>query len=104
MIEILYEKFGINASINKRTNPDGEVKWRIRISKLSIDKLINIVSPYFIPEMLYKLGLKSKPSVGGFYLLKSLFTQFIFVFCVILLLIHNKKKQYISKYVVKFGI
>jgi hypothetical protein len=34
------------------------VKWRIRVSKLSMDKLITIVSPYIIPEMYYKLGLK----------------------------------------------
>lgn len=58
LIDILHVKFGINASINKRTNPDGEVKWRIRISKLSMDKLILLVSPYIIPEMEYKLGLK----------------------------------------------
>ncbi len=57
LIKILHVKFGIDASINKRTNPDGKVKWRIRISKLSMDKLITIVSPYIIPEMYYKLGL-----------------------------------------------
>lgn len=58
LVNVLYVKFGIKASANKRTNPDGKVKWRIRISKLSINKLISLVSPYFIPEMLYKLGLK----------------------------------------------
>lgn len=58
LINVLYVNFGINASINKRTNSDGKVKWRIRISKLSMDKLITIVSPYIIAEMYYKLGLK----------------------------------------------
>ncbi len=60
LINILHVKFGIKASINKRTNPDGEIKWRIRVSKLSMDKLITIVSPYIIPEMYYKLGLKNE--------------------------------------------
>lgn len=60
LINILHVKFGIKASINKRTNPNGEVKWRIRVSKLSMDKLITIVSPYIIPEMYYKLGLKNE--------------------------------------------
>lgn len=57
LIEILYVKYDIKASINKRTNPGGAIKWRIRISKLSMDKLISVARPYFIPEMLYKLGL-----------------------------------------------
>lgn len=58
LIDILHVNFGLNATINKRTNPGGMVKWRIRVSKLSMDKLITIVSPYIIPEMCYKLGLK----------------------------------------------
>lgn len=58
LINVLDVKFGINASINKRTNSDGKVKWRIRVSKLSMDKLISLVSPYIIAEMKYKLGLK----------------------------------------------
>lgn len=57
LIEILHVKYGIKASINQRTNPGGIIKWRIRISKLSMDKLISLVRPYFIPEMVYKLGL-----------------------------------------------
>jgi hypothetical protein len=58
LIEVLYVKYDIKATINQRTNPDGAIKWRIRISKLSMDKLISIVRPYVIPEMLYKLGIK----------------------------------------------
>jgi len=58
LIEVLYAKYGIKASINQRTNPNGAIKWRIRISRLSMDKLISVVRPHIISEMLYKLGLK----------------------------------------------
>lgn len=58
LINVLTVKFGIKAFANKRSNPNGQIMWRIRISKLSMDKLISLVSPYFIPEMLYKLGIK----------------------------------------------
>lgn len=58
LIKILDEKFGIKATINKRSNPNNSVVWRIRINKVSIEKLKLLVSPYFIPEMLYKLGIK----------------------------------------------
>jgi len=57
LIEVLYVKFGIKATINKRTNSDGAIKWRIRISKISMGKLILLVRPYIISEMLYKLGI-----------------------------------------------
>lgn len=30
----------------------------VRISKLSMEKLEQLVGPYLIPEMLYKLGIK----------------------------------------------
>lgn len=58
LIEILHIKFGIKATLKKRTNPGGSIRWRIRVSRLSIDKLVSLVRPFFIPEMLYKLGLK----------------------------------------------
>lgn len=58
LINVLNVKFGIKASANKRTNLNGQIMWRIRISKLSMEKLISLVCPYFIPEMLYKLGIK----------------------------------------------
>lgn len=58
LIEVLQVKYDIKATINKRTNSGGAVKWRIRISKLSMDKLVSLVRPYIISEMLYKLGLK----------------------------------------------
>ena len=49
LIYILGKKFYIKATTNKRTNPDGAIKWRINISKLSMDKLISLVQLYFIP-------------------------------------------------------
>jgi len=58
LIEVLHVKYDIKATINLRTNPGDVIKWRIRISKLSMDKLILLVRPYIIPEMLYKLGIK----------------------------------------------
>lgn len=51
-VNVLY--VGIKAYANKYTNQDAEVKWRIIISKLSMSKLIYLVCPYFIPELLYK--------------------------------------------------
>lgn len=57
LIEVLHKRYDIKASINQRTNPGGVIKWRIRISKSSMGKLISLVRPYIIPEMLYKLGL-----------------------------------------------
>lgn len=58
LIKVLHVKYDIKATINQRTNPGDVIKWRIRISKLSMDKLILLVRPYIISEMLYKLGLK----------------------------------------------
>jgi hypothetical protein len=63
LLNILSLKFGIKANINKRTNDNGNICWRIRISKSSINNLRSLVSPFFIPEMLYKLGI-SKNDLG----------------------------------------
>lgn len=57
LIDILAKKIGIKATIQKRTNPDGAIKWRINISRISMDILISLVQLYIIPDMLYKLGL-----------------------------------------------
>ena len=57
LIVALESKFGIKASLNKRTSSSGTEAFRIRISKESMAKLITLVRPYFIPEMLYKLGV-----------------------------------------------
>lgn len=56
LTKVLGDKFGIKATINKRSNASNNVVWIIRISRLSMEKLITLVSPHMIPEMLYKLG------------------------------------------------
>jgi len=55
LINALHENFGIKATLNKRISSSGIKSYRI--SKNSMDKLIVLVKPYFIPEMLYKLGV-----------------------------------------------
>jgi hypothetical protein len=57
IITVLESKFGIKATLNKRISSSGTLSFRIRFSKKSMGKLIEIVRPYFIPEMLYKLGI-----------------------------------------------
>lgn len=60
LIKILDRKFRVKSALSKRTNPNSNIVWRIRISKLSMERLIKLVVPYFIPEMLYKLGIKKE--------------------------------------------
>lgn len=59
LVETLINKFGLTASKQKRI--DGV--YRIYIHKKSIDTLVGLVKPYFIPSMLYKLGLNSTIAV-----------------------------------------
>lgn len=56
--EYLYNKFNLNVSIIKRNNT-----YRIRIKKESYEDFINLISPYVIPSMKYKLylGYENKP-------------------------------------------
>lgn len=49
----LHDKFNLLCSIHYNR----EMKPRIYIFKQSMDKLTSLISPYFIKEMLYKLGL-----------------------------------------------
>jgi LAGLIDADG DNA endonuclease family/Proton-conducting membrane transporter/NUMOD1 domain len=58
LIKVLDNKFEIKSTINRRKNPNGNIVWRIRVRKLTMERLIKLVIPYFIPEMLYKLGIK----------------------------------------------
>ena len=51
----MHKNFGIKATLNKRISSSGVQSYRI--SKKSMDKWIVLVKPYFIPEMLYKLGI-----------------------------------------------
>jgi len=49
----LQDKFNLTCSIHYNR----EMKPRIYIFKQSMDKLRPLVSPYFIKQMLYKLGI-----------------------------------------------
>lgn len=54
--KILSEKFGLRTSVVKaggRSQPD---QWKINIWKESLSDLRRIISPYFVPEMLYKIN------------------------------------------------
>ena len=54
LVIALDSKFEIKSTLNRITSSSGVVKFII--SKKSMNKLITLVRPYFIPEMLYKLG------------------------------------------------
>jgi len=56
LINVLFTKFSRKSTINKHTNINGNVVYRIRISKNNVGKLVSLVKPFFINEMLYKLG------------------------------------------------
>ena len=58
LIRVLDDKFGIKATLKKRKKENGVMVWRIRTSRLSMEKLKILVAPYLIPEMIYKLGIK----------------------------------------------
>ena len=51
LTKVLGDKFGIKATVNKRSNENGNVVWSIRVSRLSMEKLTLLVGPYLIPEM-----------------------------------------------------
>lgn len=57
-IQYLKKQFDINCNIIKRGN-----FYRIRIKSNSYEKFINIIKPYIVPSMLYKLylGYNNKP-------------------------------------------
>lgn len=50
---ILTQKYKFKTSVIKTGSPD---QWRISIWKESLPLLRQIINPYFIPEMKYKLG------------------------------------------------
>jgi hypothetical protein len=58
LIRVLHDKFGIKATLKKRKKENGVMVWRIRTSRLSMEKLKILVVPNLIPEMLYKVGIK----------------------------------------------
>ena len=59
LISVLSENFGLISTVLKRTKANKKICWRIRFSSKSenINKLKNLVQPYFIPSMLYKLNI-----------------------------------------------
>lgn len=60
LINVFQDKFGLVSTVIKRTKANKNVCWRIRFSSKSenITKLTNLVEPYFIPSMLYKLNIE----------------------------------------------
>jgi hypothetical protein len=56
LIEVLKFKFGLNVRIYNRRQKDKPLRWRISINDPD-NKLKELVFPYFVPSMLYKLGL-----------------------------------------------
>jgi hypothetical protein len=57
LVDTLSTNFGLDAKVINRTSSPGTKCWRIRIGASSIKELRNIILPFMIPEMLYKLGL-----------------------------------------------
>jgi len=50
---VLVEKFGLSVSIQKRI----ENVYRLYIQKKSRDRLVDLVKPFLISSMVYKVGL-----------------------------------------------
>lgn len=63
LINILNNKFNIKSSPHRRKyydpNMNEIIHYRICISWKDLNKFINLVKPYMIPEMYYKLGIES---------------------------------------------
>jgi LAGLIDADG DNA endonuclease family len=59
LVKVLSNKFGLIATIIRRTKDDGIICWRIRFSSKSknITNLRAIVVPHMIPSMLYKVNI-----------------------------------------------
>ena len=59
LVNVLKNKFDLNCSLLRRIKSNKEICWRIRFSSKfeNIEKLKNLVKPYFIPSMLYKLNI-----------------------------------------------
>jgi len=59
---ILESKFSLKTTINLKTRKNSKkvISHRIRIAASSIPYLRTLVQPYFVPSMLYKLGIGEK--------------------------------------------
>ena len=56
LTSILETKFNLSSSLFM-VKKNNKIYYRIRINKSSMPSLIELIKPYFIPSMLYKLGL-----------------------------------------------
>ena len=58
LINVLYSNFGLVAGKKKRIKENKEICWRIRFSSINVNiiKLRDLVRPYFISSMLYKIS------------------------------------------------
>lgn len=63
LINILNHKFNIKSTLHPRKYIDkylnNIIHYRIKLDRLDLDKFINLVKPYMIPEMYYKLDINS---------------------------------------------
>jgi len=57
LVNALTTKFGITVGVLKRVSSSGKSGLRIRISKKSMDRFLLLITPFFIPEFYYKLGI-----------------------------------------------
>jgi len=57
LAKVISENFNLDARVINRTSTNGTKCWRIRIRASSVKELRNIILPFMIPEMIYKLGL-----------------------------------------------
>jgi hypothetical protein len=57
LAEIINNNFSIDTKVINRISDNGNKCWRIKISANSVQNLRDIIGPYMIPEMLYKLGM-----------------------------------------------
>lgn len=58
LIKTLDSNFNLKAKLAKRIKENGKVCWIIKFKSASIEKIREIVVPYIIPEILYKLNIK----------------------------------------------
>jgi hypothetical protein len=54
LCNLLYEKFNLNCSLNK-----DKLNWNIYIKKKSAKDFANLIKPYMLNSMKYKLGIYS---------------------------------------------
>ena len=57
LVDTIGINFGLDANVTNRISSNGTKCWRIRIRASSVKELRNIILPFMILEMLYKLGL-----------------------------------------------